>query len=206
MPLLPFSSDYPFIWYEEPSLRDPEEILVLGVMAGPAEDTLPAEPPAAAIVAEPPAIPAEPVVPATVDPPAEPTLVLPEPTATPAPVAVSTPATLPEAAPATVDPPTADPAFTVPDEASFPTLAELEAILAANAGAPAGPTAAERAELAALLGLDPAIADDPALFAETLANLPDPDADAALEQWLAEYGVEGLPPDVTVPAGTWQLG
>ena len=48
-----------------------------------------------------------------------------------------------------------------------------------------------------------AIAADPTLYAETLANLPDPDADAALEQWLAEYGVEATTPD---PAGAWSLG
>lgn len=190
MPLQPFSSDFPFLWFDEPRFTGPEDILVLGVLVAPAEEQPTAEPePEAAMILH--AAPAETAPPAP-ETPAEPVVVI-----------ASTPAAETEATPPPAEPDAAQPAFAVPDEASFPTLAELDAILAANAGAPATPTAEERAEVIALLGLDPAIAADPTLYAETLANLPDPDADVALEQWLAEYGVEATTPD---PAGAWSLG
>ena len=220
MPLQPFSSDFPFLWFDEPRFTGPEDVLVLGVLVAPAEEQPTAEPePEAAMILHaapaetaPPApeTPAEPVVVIASTPAAEtgarPTDAAPTAPETPAEPAVAiagTPAAETEATPPPAEPDAAQPAFAVPDEASFPTLAELDAILAANAGAPATPTAEERAEVIALLGLDPAIAEDPALYAETLANLPDPDADAALEQWLAEYGVEATTPD---PAGAWSLG
>lgn len=94
----------------------------------------------------------------------------------------------------------------MPPEDAFPTLADLDAILAANAGPPAEPSAAERAEVIALLGLDPALADDPVRYAEALANLPEPDADQVLEQWMQDDDVGPLPPDMPDPASDWHLG
>ena len=141
------------------------------------------------------------------------------------PVATATPASGPDAAPlppasvpaeapapaaTTVGPadtPDAEPlAFTLPAEHAFPTLAELDAILAANADANAGPDAAERAAAAALLGIDPAIAADPVLYAAALAALQDPDADAVLDQWLNEAEVGPPPAEWPDPAGDWQVG
>lgn len=106
---------------------------------------------------------------------------------------------------ATPQPPPA-PAFALPPEDAFPTLAELDAILAANATPPPGLSAAERAEIVALLGLDPAIADDPLLYAEILAGLPDPDENELLAQWEKEYDVPAPLPDPPDIEGEWQLG
>ncbi|HWT09290.1 MAG TPA: hypothetical protein VN329_08995, partial [Roseomonas sp.] len=128
-----------------------------------------------------------------------------------APVAVApVPAEAPPAPAAQVPPPAAlepappaarQPAFTLPEEGSFPTRAELDAILAAHAGPPAGPDAAERAAAAAVLGLDPAIAEDPARYDATIAALPEPDADAILAIWIGEAEA-GLPPaEAAEPAG-----
>ncbi len=91
--------------------------------------------------------------------------------------------------------PAATPAFALPPEDAFPTRAELDAILAAHAGPPASPDAAERAAAAALLGLDPAIAEDPALYDAAIAALPEPDADAVLAIWISE-----------AVTGEWPLG
>ena len=99
-----------------------------------------------------------------------------------------------------------EPVFALPAEDSFPTRAELDAILAAHAGPPAGPDAAEREATAALLGLDPHVAADPALFAAALSGLPEPDADAVLAAWLAEAEAASLPADRAEPAGGWMLG
>jgi hypothetical protein len=61
----------------------------------------------------------------------------------------------------------------VPEDA-FPTAAELDAIYA-EASAPApGPDLALRQEVAGLLGLDPAVAEDAAAFDAMLAALPPP--------------------------------
>jgi hypothetical protein len=110
-----------------------------------------------------------------------------------------------EASPAMAEPePPPAPAFALPSEDEFPTLAELDAIRDAHAGAPPGPDAAARAELAALLGLDPAIANDPALFDETVAALPDPDADQVMAEWTNEAGIDQV--EWPEPAGDWQLG
>ena len=98
--------------------------------------------------------------------------------------------------------------FTLPAEDAFPTLPELDAILAANAHPAAGadPDAGERAAAAALLGIDPDIAADPALYAAALAAVQDTDADAVLDQWLSEAEV-GPPPDEWPDlAGDWQVG
>ena len=59
-------------------------------------------------------------------------------------------------------------------EDAFPTMAELDAILAAHDGPPPVLDAAARAELAAALGLDPAIAEDLAAFEAAIAALPEP--------------------------------
>lgn len=99
-----------------------------------------------------------------------------------------------------------EPVFALPAEDSFPTRAELDAILAAHAGPPAGPDAAEREATAALLGLDPHVAADPALFAAALSGLPEPDADAMLAAWLAETEAGSRPTDRAEPAGGWMLG
>lgn len=76
--------------------------------------------------------------------------------------------------------------FALPPEDAFPSQAELDAILAAHAGPPPEPDAHTRAEVAAWLGLDPALADDAALFNDTLAALPALDADTALQAWLGD--------------------
>lgn len=61
----------------------------------------------------------------------------------------------------------------VPEDA-FPTAAALDALHAELSAPPPGPDLALREEVAALLGLDPAIAADAALFEATLAALPPP--------------------------------
>lgn len=102
-----------------------------------------------------------------------------------APAGTATPGTAAarEAAP----PPDTAPAPRVLAEDAFPTIAELDAILAENAGPPPVPDAAARAEVAAMLGLDPAIAADPVLFEAAVADctMPEPDP---------------LPEDITDPA------
>lgn len=122
---------------------------------------------------------------------------MPAPAVAPAP-AEPAPTAAPQAAPA--------PAFTLPGEDAFPTLAELDAILAAHAGPPAAPDAAGRAAAAELLGLDPGIADDPALYDEIVAALPDPDADRFLADWISEAEAGAPPSEGAEPAGDWQLG
>lgn len=114
---------------------------------------------------------------------------LPVGTAEPPAVAVEAPpaVTVPEEAPEPAAPGTAAPAghadadmapdWDLPPEDAFPTLAELDAILAEHAGPPPVPDAAMRAEVAMMLGLDPAIAEDPALFEAAVAGytMPEPD-------------------------------
>ena len=114
------------------------------------------------------------------------------------------PAAAPEVAPA--EPAPAATAFALPAEDAFPTLAELDAILAAHAGPSAGADAAERAAAAALLGLDPAIADDEGLYDATIAALPDTDADEVLTVWLSEAEAGAPAPDWPDVAGDWQIG
>jgi hypothetical protein len=69
-------------------------------------------------------------------------------------------------------------ALPVVPEDSFPTAAELDAILAALSGPPPGPDSLLRHEVAAQLGLDAAIAADVALFEAALAALPLPGPEA----------------------------
>ncbi len=82
--------------------------------------------------------------------------------------------------------PSADPApaptpSVVPEDA-FPTAAELDAIFAEASAPPTGPDLALRQEVVALLGLDAAVAEDPAAYDAALAALgpepaPDPVSD-----------------------------
>ena len=90
-----------------------------------------------------------------------------------------------------------------PAEPAFPTRAELDAILAAVTAPPPPPSAEERAALAGVLGLDPAIAADPLLFDAALAALPEPDAAAVLAEWLSEAGAAAPGP---APEPDWPLG
>ncbi|MBW6399187.1 hypothetical protein KPL78_15095 [Roseomonas sp. HJA6] len=216
--LLPYSTDIPPIWFDEPPKVVPEDVLVPGI-APPPGDPAPLMIPIAPTTPDrPSAAPAQEVTPVVLTVAvAEPEPVEPagEPLAVPAqtPIVIAAGSVAAEAA----SPPTAAsapmevasslaPAFDVPPEDAFPTLADLDAILAANAGAPPEPTAEERAEVIDLLGLDPAIANDPLRYAEALANLPEPDADQALEQWMRDYDVGALPSEVPDPAGDWQIG
>ena len=84
--------------------------------------------------------------------------------------------------------------------------AELDAILAAHAGAPAGPDAAEREAAAALLGLDPGIAGDAALYDAALPGLPDADGEDILAAWLGEADTGAPPPEWPDPGGDWMIG
>ncbi|MEO3473031.1 hypothetical protein AAFN86_14270 [Roseomonas sp. CAU 1739] len=135
----------------------------------------------------------------------------PVPAAAPAPDAVPPAPAQPQDAPAVAivtaeaETPASAPVFDLPAEDAFPTLAELDAILAAHAGTPDGADAAERAEAAALLGLDPAIAADPDLYAAALAALQDPDGDQVLTQWLSDE-VGAPPSEWPEAAGDWQVG
>lgn len=115
----------------------------------------------------------------------------------PDPLPVVEPASVPEIV--TASPTPSPPAFDVPPEDAFPSLADLDAILAAHAGPPPGPDLAEREALLALLGLDPAIAADADLFDATIAALPDPDAEQVVAGWMTEAGVGDPPAD-------WHLG
>lgn len=96
-----------------------------------------------------------------------------------------------------------DTAAALPPDSAFPTRAELDAILAALTAPPPPPPVEDRAAMAGALGLDPAIAADPALFDATLAALPEPDAGAVLAQWLSDAGA--VPP-APGPAPDWPLG
>ena len=82
------------------------------------------------------------------------------------------PADLPPGETAPV-PDTAEAPPVLPEDA-FPTIAELDSILAAHDGPPPVLDAGTRAELAAAVGLDPAIAEDPAAFEAAVAALPEP--------------------------------
>ena len=79
----------------------------------------------------------------------------------------------------------------VPEDA-FPTVAEMDAIFAELAAPPPGPDDALRAELAALLGLDPALAAHAALFDAALAVLPPPAPEPDPEPPVSEEPWPGL--------------
>lgn len=160
----------------------------------PMPDAVAADP-ATAAPAPRPVVEATPVTDAVA---AEPT------TAAPAPLPVVEPASAPEVV--STDPTPSPPAFDVPPEDAFPSLADLDAILAANAGPPPSPDLAEREALLALLGLDPAIAADPDLYDATIAALHDPDADQVLADWMKDAGIDDLTPECPDVVGDWHLG
>lgn len=79
------------------------------------------------------------------------------------------------------DPPPVPGPQVVPEDA-FPTAAELDAIFAEASAPPPGPDLALRQEVVALLGLDTAVAEDPAAYDAALAAMapepaPDPVSD-----------------------------
>ncbi|MBP0462506.1 hypothetical protein J5Y09_01160 [Roseomonas sp. PWR1] len=92
-----------------------------------------------------------------------------------------------------------------PAEDAFPSLAALDAIRAAFAADPPGPDAAARADFAALLGLDSALAAEEAAFLDALRGAPAPDGAALLAEWLSE-AVAREPPAWALPAPDWPLG
>ena len=192
-----------FFLLEEPPFFAPDEVLVSGpaTEAAPPVETLVAAIPATE--APLPATPApEHLVAAEPAPAAGPDVAPPEAAPEPLPAAEPTPEPAPAVA-ADLAPP---PAFDVPPEDAFPSLADLDAILAANAGPPPGPDLAEREALLALLGLDPAIAADPDLYDATIAGLHDPDAEQVVADWMNEAGVGDPPPEWPSPVGDWHLG
>lgn len=179
-----------FFLLEEPLFAAPDDILVIG--APPRAGAMPAEsvaPAAATLVPDIIAV-------------AEPDAAPPSPEVTPEPLLAAEPTPAPDVATTEPAPP---PAFDVPAEDVFPSLADLDAILAANAGPPPGPDLAEREALLALLGLDLAIAADPDLYDATIAALPDPDADQVLANWMNEAGVGDPPPEWPAFTGDWLL-
>jgi hypothetical protein len=86
------------------------------------------------------------------------------------------PAREPDPRPAVLAAEPAPPIAVVPEDA-FPSLAELDAMLAESYAPTPGPDAALRAELAAVLGLDPTLVDDEEAFLAALAALEPPPAD-----------------------------
>jgi hypothetical protein len=77
-------------------------------------------------------------------------------------------------------------------------------MLAGNAGPPPVPDAATRAEVAAMLGLDPAIAADPALFEAAVAAYAMPEAEPLPEDPLTGPGAPGWASPA--PPQDWPLG
>ena len=93
------------------------------------------------------------------------------------------------------------PAEDVPFDDAFPSLAALDAIRAAFATDPPGPDEAARAEFAALLGLDPALAAEEEAFLDALRDAPAPDGDALLVEWLS--AAVAAEPGPWTPAADW---
>jgi|GEM_PF-2617918 len=113
----------------------------------------------------------------------------------------------PAASEAPAAPPAPEQAFVPPPASAFPSLAALEAILDALSSAPRPvPTAEERATMLVLIGLDPALADDPMAFEAALRAAPAPDPDAVLEQWLNGAGAVPPEPDPSPVTPDWLLG
>jgi hypothetical protein len=101
---------------------------------------------------------------------------------------------------------TSDEPAGLPSPDAFPGRAALDAILAALVAPPPPPDEQARAEIVAILGLDPAVAADPALFDATLAALTDPDSMALRQQWLDEAGAVPPEPDPFPVMPDWLLG
>jgi hypothetical protein len=207
--LRPFLSDILYVPIEDPPSPAPIEVFVIGAAPriAPAADAsiippddAPAAPAMPAMLPAPPPQAADADAVPAADPP------LPD-GPQPADSAQAADVPPPDAAQPADAVPDAElpppPAFALPPEDAFPTLAELDAIRAANAGPPPGPDAAERAEMIALLGLDPALAADPERYATVIAGLPAPDADALLADWLRDAEAE-IPSWKAV--GDWQVG
>lgn len=117
------------------------------------------------------------------------------------------PAMQPAAADAVASSGAPAPTHAPPPPAAFPSLAALEAILDAIAAAPRpAPTAEERAAMLAVLGLDPALADDPMAFEAALRNAPAADPDALLDRWFSEAGAVPPEPDPFPVTPDWLLG
>jgi len=123
------------------------------------------------------------------------------------PAAEQTAATADREAPVAAAPPAPGQAATPPPPGAFPSLAAIEAILDAIAATPRpAPTAEERVAMLALLGLDPALADDLMAFEAALRGAPAPDPDAVLAQWLSEAGAVPPEPDPFPVTPDWLLG
>ncbi|MBR0681126.1 hypothetical protein GXW74_11560 [Roseomonas eburnea] len=111
-----------------------------------------------------------------------------------------------EPAVAAADPPPATPEdhpLLVPEDA-FPTLEELDAMLAAYSGPPPAADAATRAEVVAMLGLDPAIAADPDLYLAAIEALAPPEPDPVPGHDLSGTATFAWPS--YEPQGGWLLG
>jgi hypothetical protein len=144
-------------------------------------------------------------------PPIDPLLLLDDPAALAVLLAGAPP--VEELAPAAAMPPPAaveaplppPPAFALVPEDAFPTVAELDALLAEHAGPPPGPDAALRAALALILGIDPALAQDAEAFDAALAALAPPAEESVPGEWVSD----GLPWDAAQAEAVledWVLG
>lgn len=99
-----------------------------------------------------------------------------------APAVVGAGAPMQAEAPAVEPAPTPGAPFTLVPEDAFPTIEELDAMLADSYAPEPGLDAAMRAELAEAFGLDPALVDDEDAFMAALAALEAPPEDALPEQ------------------------
>jgi len=110
-----------------------------------------------------------------------------------APVAAATAtASAGEAAPVASPAPEADPPFTPVPEDAFPTIAELDALLADSYLPEPGLDMALRIELAEAFGIDPALIDDEQAFLDALATLEPPPEDDLPEQVSGEPSWDDL--------------
>ena len=94
----------------------------------------------------------------------------------------------------------------LPSPDAFPGRAALDAILAALTAPPPPPDEQARAEMVAILDLDPAVATDPALFEAMFAALPEADSATLRQQWLKEAGAVPPEPDPSPVMPDWLLG
>ena len=108
------------------------------------------------------------------------------------------------AAPPAADTPDPEPSFTLVPEEAFPTIAELDALLADSHAPEPGLDAAARAELAEALGLDPTLADDADAFTLALAALEPPPEDDLPDQVSGEPSWD--PAWVETVREDWALG